>query len=87
MSDRRIVHCFGIRRRPHKEAKVCKKGDYLWTASGISGNFGSKGVQACPSCGTPPDFSHPYNKYLQGDMTYDEATTLMPEYRKKLGLE
>ena len=87
MSDHRIVQCFGIKRRPHKEPKICKQ-RFAWTALGASqGNFGSKGVQACPNCGTLPDFTHPFNKYLNNDITYEQAEEEMPAYRKKLGLD
>ena len=85
MGDRRIVQCFGIKRRPHKADKVCGR-KFLWTARGARGNFGSKGAQACPHCGTLPDFQHPYNQHLAGTMTYEEAAAAMPAYREKLGL-
>ena len=85
MSDRRIVQCFGIKRKPHKEDKICGR-RFLWTAQGASGNFGGKGAQACPHCGTMPDFQHPFNSYLGGEMSYEEAEAAMPAYRKKLGL-
>jgi len=85
MSDRRVVQCFGIKKKPHKADKVCGK-QFLWTARGASGNFGGKGNQACPHCGTLPDFQHPFNRYLNREMTYEEAEAAMPEYRKKLGL-
>ena len=87
MADRRVVQCFGTKRRPHKEAKVCGR-KFLWTARGAGvGHFGSTGTQACPNCGTLPDFRHPYNRHLNGDLTYEEAVIAMPEYRKKLGLD
>ncbi len=85
MADRRVVQCFGIKKRPHKETKVCGR-RFLWTARGIAGNFGGKGTQACPHCGTLPDFRHPFNQYLDGALTYQQAEDAMPEYRKKLGL-
>ena len=85
MSDRRIVQCFGTKRKPHKPDKECRR-KYVWTARGISGNFGGKGVQACPHCGTMPDFRHPYNKYLNVDISYEEAAAGMPEYKEKLGI-
>jgi hypothetical protein len=86
MADRRIVQCFGIKKRPHKADKVCGR-KFIWTARGASsGNFGSKGAQACPHCGTLPDFQHPYNRHLNGEMTYEEAAAAMPAYREKLGL-
>ncbi len=84
--DRRLVQCFGIKVRPHKESKVCTK-RFLWTAKGAGRNFGGKGVQACPFCGTMPDFNHPFNKYLGGYITYEEAEKEMPDFRKKLGLK
>jgi len=79
MPDHRLVQCFGVKRRPGKEAKLCRR-RFMWTARGASGNFGRKGVQACPFCGTLPDFQHPYNQYLGGAMTEDEAKLAMPEY-------
>lgn len=86
MADRRIVQCFGIKRRPHKADKVCGR-KFVWTASGASsGNFGGKGTQACPNCGTLPDFQHPYNRYLNQEISYEQADADMPEYRKKLGI-
>lgn len=85
MPDRRIVQCFGIKRRPHKEPKVCRR-QWMWTARGASsGNFGRKGAQACPYCGTPPDFKHPYNRMLAGELTRDEAIAKMDEYLKERG--
>ena len=84
MGDRRIVQCFGIKKRPHKQDRVCRQ-KFMWTARGASaGNFGRKGTQACPNCGTMPDFRHPYNRYLHGEITYDAATAEMPEYEKKI---
>lgn len=83
MSDYRIVQCFGIKMVPRKPAKVCRK-KYLWIAAGLGGNFGRKGAQACPNCGNPPDFTHPYNRYLNNEITLDEAEALMPEYKKNL---
>jgi len=83
MPDRRIVQCFGVKRRPGKEAKLCRR-RFLWTARGASsGNFGGKGVQACPYCGTMPDFKHPYNKFLGGSITEEEAKAEMPAYIEK----
>jgi len=82
--DRRIVQCFGIKKRPHKEDKVCKK-LWRWTSRGASqGNFGGNGVQACPNCGTLADFQHPYNQYLANLITYEEAAAAMPEFREEL---
>ncbi len=77
MSTQRIVQCFGTKVRPHKEAKICRK-KYRWTAIGSSaGNFGGKGTQACPSCGTPPDFQHPINMYWGGTLTQEEAKEVL----------
>ncbi len=87
MVDQRIVQCFGIYKKPHKPEKDCRR-KYLWTARGASaGNFGSKGVQACPHCGTMPNFKHPYNQYLDGLITFEEAAAAMPDYAEaeKLG--
>ncbi len=87
MSDNRIVQCFGTKRRPHKADKTCGR-RFLWTARGASeGNFGRKGTQACPHCGTMPEFRHPYNRFLNGEITYEEAADAMDAYRKELGLE
>ena len=80
MSDQRIVQCFGIKRRPRTKAKLCRR-KFLWTAAGIGKNhFGRKGTQACPHCGTLPDFSHPYNKYLNGELSFEEAKSAMTDY-------
>ena len=80
MSDRRIVQCFGIKKRPHKQDKICRK-RFLWTAVGSTmSHFGGRGTQACPYCGTLPDFQHPLNKYLNGDLTQAEAEAEMPGY-------
>ena len=82
MGDRRRVQCFGVKRQPHKRDRECRK-QYLWIAIGASaGNFGRKGAQACPNCGTPPDFRHPYNKFLDGQMEYDDAIVAMAEYEE-----
>ena len=87
MGDRRIVQCFGIKKKSGKPDKICGR-KFVWTARGASaGNFGSKGVQACPHCGTMPDFRHPYNRHLNGEITFEQAQADMPEYRKMLGLE
>ncbi len=68
MVDRKIAQCFGTKVRPRKPAKPCRK-KYLWTAKGSSaGNFGSKGSSCCPSCGTFPDWNHPINRYLSGEI-------------------
>ena len=83
MADYRIVQCFGIKRRPKKPAVNCRK-KFLWTASGASeGRFGRKGTQACPNCGTLPDFTHPLNRYFNNEITLDEAEALMPNYIKQ----
>ncbi len=85
MADRRIVQCFGVKKKPHKADKICGR-RFLWTARGASGNFGSKGSQACPHCGTLPDFQHPLNRYLNGELTLEGAKDAMPEYIEKLGI-
>jgi len=83
MSDYRIVQCFGIKRRPKKPAEICRN-KYLWVARGASsGNFGRKGAQACPYCGTSPDFKHPYNRHLGGELTLEQAEAAMPQYREE----
>lgn len=83
MSDRRIVQCFGVKRRPRKQDKDCRR-KFIWTARGASaGNFGSKGVQACPHCGTSPDFRHPFNRFLNREMTEDQARAAMPAYEEE----
>ncbi len=76
MSDRRVVQCFGTKRRPRKQDKSCHA-RFLWTAAGLSGNFGSKGTQACPKCGTLPAFSHPVNRWLNQEISEDEALNLL----------
>jgi len=81
MSDYRIVQCFGVKRVPKKPDTDCRK-KYLWTAGGLSGNFGRKGTQACPNCGNLPDFMHPYNRYLDNEISLDQAESAMPEYIK-----
>ena len=82
MADRRIVQCFGTKRQRGKPDKPCGR-RYIWTARGASaGNFGSKGVQACPHCGTMPEFRHPLNIHLANprQMSYEEALAAMPAY-------
>lgn len=87
MSDYRIVQCFGIKKRPHKPTEQCRN-RYLWIASGASsGNFGRKGAQACPNCGSPPEFRHPLNRALIGEITMEQAEAMMPEYRKMIQSE
>ena len=84
MSDRRIVQCFGTKRRPHKKDKICRR-RFLWTSiSAGSNNFGRKGAQACPHCGTLPDFTHPFNRYLSGEIDEDKAKEMMTDYLKNL---
>jgi len=77
MATHRIVQCFGTKVRPRKPAKPCRK-KFLWTAKGSSaGNFGRKGIQACPSCGNLPEFQHPINRYLNNELTGDEAKAIL----------
>lgn len=76
MTDYRIVQCFGVKVRPRKPARPCRD-KYLWTAAGTHGNFGRRGAQACPNCGTPPDFTHPVNRLLGGEITEDQAIELL----------
>lgn len=77
MATRRIVQCFGTKIRPHKKTQQCRR-KYLWTAIGSSaGNFGRKGAQACPHCGTIPNFKHPINKYLNGDLSEEQAKAIL----------
>ena len=84
MSDVRIVQCFGTKRRPHKEDKTCRR-RFIWTAFGNGKTqFGRKGTQACPHCGTLPDFTHPLNQFLNGEITDIEAEAAMPAYIEKL---
>ena len=83
MADYKIVQCFGVKRRPHKAAKYCRR-RYLWTAGALVNRFGGRGVQACPYCGTLPDFRHPYNRHLAGEFSEEEAADMMPDYLKLL---
>ena len=84
MSDYRIVQCFGIKQSPGKEAKPCRR-QFLWTASGRAGNFGGKGVQACPYCGSMPDFQHPVNRGLNGELqTGEQIQAAWVEYEEKV---
>ena len=84
MPDHRLVQCFGIKRRPGKEAKYCRR-SYQWTAKGIAGNFGGAGVQACPYCGTMPDFKHPTNRWYNGEFkSAEEAQAAMVIYEENL---
>ena len=77
MADNRIVQCFGTKVRPRKPAVPCRK-KFRWTAKGSSqGNFGRKGIQACPNCGTLPDFKHPINRYWNGDLTQEETQEIL----------
>ena len=80
MTDHRIVQCFGVKIRPHKPARVCRA-QYMWSARGATaGNFGRKGAQACPHCGTMPDFKHPINRYLGGGITREQAEAMLEDY-------
>lgn len=82
MSDYRIVQCFGVKRRPGKPDQLCRN-KYLWIASGASaGRFGRKGTQACPNCGTLPEFAHPVNRFLDNELSKEAAEALLPEYYK-----
>jgi hypothetical protein len=82
MSDYRIVQCFGTKKRPRKPEEVCRQ-RYLWGAIGAtSGNFGRKGAQACPNCGTMPEFAHPLNRFLGQEISLEEAEQSMEEYNK-----
>lgn len=84
MSDYRIVQCFGTKRRRGKPDKPCRR-KYQWTSiGGKDSHFGPRGAQACPHCGTIPFFAHPYNRYLNGEMTFEEASASMPEFEKGL---
>jgi len=84
MADRRIVKCFGTKRVPGKEDKPCRR-QFMWTASGISGNFGGGGIQACPYCGTLPDLQHPVNRGLHGDFqTQEQVNEAWVDYEEKL---
>ena len=83
MADYRIVQCFGTKRRPHKQDKECRR-RFLWTSKAAGGtNFGRRGTQACPHCGNLPNFTHPYNRYLAGELTMDEAEAAMPGFREQ----
>jgi hypothetical protein len=86
--DHRIVQCFGTKRRPHKEDKRCRR-RFLWTSKGAgTNNFGRKGTQACPHCGTMPDFRHPLNRFLGGEFKEEsEAQDAMPAYIELLEKE
>jgi len=55
----------------------------MWTASALSHNFGGKGVQACPYCGTMPDFQHPFNRFLGGELSEEAARAAMPKYLER----
>ena len=84
MSDVRIVQCFGTKRRQHKEDKSCRR-RFMWTAFGNGKTqFGRRGTQACPHCGTLPDFTHPFNRYLSGEIEEAEAKAMMPDFIEKL---
>lgn len=84
MSDHRVVQCFGTRHRRGKPDKPCRR-RFGWTSVGSKdSHFGARGTQACPHCGTLPVFAHPYNQYLNGEITYEEAEAAMPEFEKSL---
>ncbi len=78
--DHRIVQCFGTKRRPYKKDKLCNRRFLLTARAAGSNNFGRKGTQACPHCGTMPDLRHPFNRYLIGELNEEEAKSAMPEY-------
>lgn len=83
MSDNRLVQCFGIKRRPNQPDKICRR-RFIWTARDAGkNNFGRRGTQACPHCGTMPDFTHPYNRYLNGELTFEEAKSAMPNFTEE----
>ena len=84
MADHRIMQCFGTLRRPHKEDKSCRR-RFLWTARGNGKTqFGRKGTQCCPHCGTMPDLSHPFNRYLDGEIDEEQAKAMMPDFIAQL---
>jgi len=84
VSDYRLVQCFGTKKQPRKPNKACRK-RWLWTASGANQyRFGRNGTAVCPNCGCAPDFRHPFNRYLNGELTEDEAKSQMPDYIKLL---
>ena len=84
MSDYRLVQCFGTKKQQHKPDKACKK-RWLWTAQGANKyRFGGNGTSVCPNCGTPADFRHPFNKYLNNELTEEQAKSRMSEYIKFL---
>lgn len=88
MSTHRLVQCFGTLVRPRKPARPCRR-KYLWTARGASANnFGRKGVQACPHCGTMPDFVHPINRMLNREISQQEMQeTFKKDYDPVSGLK
>lgn len=80
MSDHRLVQCFGVKKQPRKPDEPCRK-RWLWSAAGATKHrFGRNGTICCPNCGTSPDFRHPFNKYLNGEMSEEEAKSRMPDY-------
>jgi len=84
MSDYRVVKCFGTKKVPGKEAKFCGRA-FKWTSAAMSRNFGGKGVQACPYCGTMPDFQHPVNRGLNGEFeTAEEVQAAWVQYEEIL---
>lgn len=78
MSDYRVVQCFGTKRRPRKPEQICRE-RYLWIAVGTHGNFGRRGTHTCPNCGNLPDFTHPINRMLGGEISSEEAEELLLE--------
>lgn len=87
MSDHRIVQCFGVKKRPGQPKKLCRR-KFVWSAKGATEHrFGGNGTQACPHCGTLPDLAHPYNRFLNGELTVEEAKAKMPDYLEKLGFD
>lgn len=74
--DFRLVQCFGVKRRPKRQPEKCRK-RYIWAATGATQyRFGTKGTNRCPHCGSEPDFRHPFNRYLNGEITLEEAEAL-----------
>lgn len=87
MSDRRLVQCFGTKRRPRKADQACRR-RYIWTGVGTGKHhFGSTGAHACPHCGSLPEHGHPYNRYLNGELTFEEAEAAMPGFIEKIEKE
>lgn len=88
MATSRLVQCFGTLVRPRKQAKDCRR-RYIWTAIGSSANqFGRKGVQACPHCGTMPDFTHPMNRMFNREISQQEMQEIFEkDYNLVSGLK